>query len=840
MWQMFADAFNLTGLVPHGFCLKWNPLLLWTLVGSDALIALSYFSIPFAIWFFANKRPDVRHRWVFILFGLFIVACGATHLLDVVIIWQPNYWANAMAKAVTAVLSLGTAVFIWYIMPAALRAPSVQQLEQAKAELETLNAELEQRIQGRTEALIHSNKQLQTEKALLRSLIDNIPDYIFIKDSEGAYLACNKAVEGFLGAPESEIIGKTDFDFVDASTAEFFRQKDKETLESNSICVNDEVITHADGQQFYLETIKIPFMDERQKIVGLIGVGRNISERKQAEMKLQLAAKVFSHASEGIMITDASGTIIDVNNTFTLITGYNHDEAVGQNPRMLSSGRHDKAFYVTMWEQINNQCSWVGEIWNRRKNGDIYPEFLTIAAVKDGDGKLTNYIGTLMDISTIKAAEQEIERLAFYDPLTGLANRRLFTDRLRQGFAASNRSGHEGALLYLDIDNFKMLNDAHGHRVGDLLLQEVATRLGNCVREGDTVARLGGDEFVIMLIGLSEESVEAAGQAKFIGHKILRTLEEPFQLEAHRYNCTSSIGIVLFKGQQEDKLLQPADIAMYQAKKAGGNTLRFFDENMQKTITKRVNLERELREAIEQQQFELYYQVQTDSFGCPIGAEALIRWNHPERGVLSPIEFIPLAEETGLILPIGHWVLETACAQLKAWQQDAPTRNLVLSVNVSAKQFYQADFISQVQAVVSEHAVNPILLELELTESLLLDNVENTVTTMNRLKAIGIRFSLDDFGTGYSSLQYLKRLPLDQLKIDQSFVRDIVSDYHDLSIVRTIISMAQSLELDVIAEGVEMEDQWRLLLNKGCTHFQGYLFGKPVPLEQFETLINKV
>jgi diguanylate cyclase (GGDEF)-like protein len=437
--------------------------------------------------------------------------------------------------------------------------------------------------------------------------------------------------------------------------------------------------------------------------------------------------------------------------------------------------------------------------------------------------------------------EDKIKRLAFYDTLTGLANRQLLLDRLHQAFAFSARSGRECAVLYIDLDNFKDINDTLGHDIGDLLLQQTAQRLESCMREGDTVARLGSDEFVVLLEELSKQPIEAATQAKVIGEKIFATLNQPYQLAKHEYHSTASIGATIFSDhhQSAEELLKRADIAMYQAKEAGRNTLRFFNPTMQDTINARTSLERELHKALENRQFHLYYQIQVDDSHRPLGAEALIRWIHPERGLVSPVQFIPLAEETGLILPIGQWVLETACTQLKFWEQNALTRDLVLAINVSAKQFRQADFVAQVQATVQRHAINPMRLKLELTESMLLDSIEDIITKMNVLKEIGIRFSLDDFGTGYSSLQYLKRLPLDQLKIDQSFVRDLATDSSDKAIVRTIIAMAQSLSLDVIAEGVETEEQQQLLMNKGCTHYQGYLFGKPVPIEQFEALLRQ-
>jgi diguanylate cyclase (GGDEF)-like protein/PAS domain S-box-containing protein len=559
----------------------------------------------------------------------------------------------------------------------------------------------------------------------------------------------------------------------------------------------------------------------------------------ESEANLRIAATAFE-SQESMMITNANGVILRVNQAFTETTGYTSEDAVGQTPRLLKSGRHNENFYREMWETIHRSGAWRGEVWDRRKDGDIYPKWLTITAVKGDNGVVSHYVGSHVDITERKAAEDEVKNLAFYDPLTRLPNRRLLLDRLDHALASSARSGREGALMFIDLDNFKTLNDTLGHNMGDLLLQHVAQRLETCVREGDTVARLGGDEFVVMLEDLSKDPQEAAGQTKVIGEKILTTLNQTYQLAKHEYHSTPSIGATLFTDHQlgVDVLFKQADIAMYQSKKAGRNTLRFFDPQMQDTVNLRAALESELRKALENRQFHLYYQIQVDDSHRPLGAEALIRWIHPERGVVSPAEFIPLAEETGLILPIGQWVLETACSQLNVWQQDVLTSELILAVNVSSKQFRQADFATQVQATVQRHAINPTLLKLELTESLLLDDIEGIIVTMNTLKEIGVKFSLDDFGTGYSSLQYLKRLSIDQLKIDQSFVRDLGSDSSDRAIVQTIIAMAHGLNLDIIAEGVETEVQRQFLQNAGCLQYQGYLFSKPVPIEQFEALLK--
>lgn len=562
-------------------------------------------------------------------------------------------------------------------------------------------------------------------------------------------------------------------------------------------------------------------------------------ERKMIEQNLQIAAIAFE-SQEGMLVTDANRVILRVNSACTQITGYSEDEIIGKHPGMLSSGRHDMDFYASMWESIVNTGSWEGEVWNRRKNGEVYPAHLTFTAVKGRDGATVNYVATLVDITSRKSAEEEIQHLAYYDSLTGLPNRRLLMDRLSQALVTSARGKGGGAILFLDLDHFKTLNDTLGHDVGDLLLKQVSERLTSCVREGDTVARIGGDEFVIMLEGLSDSIFEAARQAEIICEKILNVLNQAYHLNTYEYHSTTSIGATLFSGHEvgSDELLKQADIAMYQSKTAGRNAIRFFDPVMQEVINNRAVLERELHKAFDNDQFQLHYQLQVNNLGQALGAEALIRWMHPERGMVLPFHFISLAEEIGLILPIGKWVIETACAQLKVWQQSAFTKDIVLSINVSAKQFRQADFVEQVQDAVNRHDINPSLLKLELTESLLLDDVEEIIVTMTTLREIGVQFSLDDFGTGYSSLMYLKRLPLNQLKIDQSFVRDLITDVSDQAIVHTIIAMAKSLSLDIIAEGVETEEQLQFLLNKGCTSYQGYLFSRPLPIVQFEELLK--
>jgi diguanylate cyclase (GGDEF)-like protein len=445
------------------------------------------------------------------------------------------------------------------------------------------------------------------------------------------------------------------------------------------------------------------------------------------------------------------------------------------------------------------------------------------------------------EITERKAIDAKNHLLAFYDPLTTLPNRRLFLMNLPQVIAASKRSGRKAALLFLDLDHFKTLNDTQGHLIGDMLLTQVANRLNNAIREGDAIARIGGDEFVVLLKDLKEDIIEAVGQAEVISKKLLKILNQPHLLNGCEYISTSSIGVAMLDSQIQsgEDLLKQADIAMYQAKRAGRNMLRFFDPLMQDMINSRVQLESDLHKALNEQQFQLYYQIQVGSTGLPIGAEALIRWNHPERGMISPFHFIPVAEETGIIVPIGAWVLDTACAQLAIWQKDSLTSHIELAVNISAKQFKQDDFVEQVRKTIARHNIDTAKLKLELTESMLIDDINDIITKMNELNAIGIRFSLDDFGTGYSSLQLLKKLPLSQLKIDQSFIRDITTDNNDRAIVRAIIAIARALNLNIIAEGVETDKQLAYLRNYGCDNYQGYLFSKPLPIEELGVVLKK-
>ena len=670
----------------------------------------------------------------------------------------------------------------------------------------------------------------------LQAMMDATGEGYWKVDQNGCIVEVNDAYCKLIGYSREQIVGAHVAKFAAAEqTPEAVMKHFQRIIELGS----DRFETqhrHHDGHLLDVEVIT-SFIASKKVFIAFL---HDVSERKHTEEILRIAAVTFE-TQEAILITDAHANIVRVNQAFQDITGYSTQEVIGQNPRILQSGRHDADFYQRMWSSLLEAGKWSGEVWDRRKSGEIYPKSMTITAVYDTQQQLAHYVAVFRDISRRKQSEQAIHQLAFYDPLTQLPNRRLLLDRIHQAMAASMRNGQMGALMFMDLDHFKMINDTQGHALGDLLLTGVARRLQDCVRECDCVARLGGDEFVVLVEALSSQPAEAASQAEVIAEKIRSELCQPYLLNDYECLSTPSIGISLFIGHQEsvEDLLKHADAAMYQAKTSGRNMIRFFDPQVQSVLETRMALEKDLQQALKNKEFQLHYQIQVDSIGKAIGAEALLRWQHNERGFVFPDQFIPMAEETGLIVPIGLWVLETACTQLKVWQSDALTRDLTLAVNVSAKQFRQVDFVDQIHRVLLESGAKPSLLKLELTESTVLKDVDDTIAKMREIKLLGVRFSMDDFGTGYSSLQYLKRLPLDQIKIDKSFVMDITTDPNDAAIVQAIIAMTNALALNLIAEGVETEAQRAFLDKNGCHAFQGYLFSKPVPLAEFRCLLDK-
>lgn len=563
---------------------------------------------------------------------------------------------------------------------------------------------------------------------------------------------------------------------------------------------------------------------------------RDITARKKAEENQRIAATAFD-SQVGMLITDPHLVILRSNRAFTEITGYSEQELIGHTPKILQSGMHDKNFYATMWDHIRTTGTWQGEIWNKRKNGELYPQHILIAAVRDGNGQTTHYVASITDISAYKASEEKVRLLAFYDSLTKLPNRSLFLDRLEQSIQEAKNKKQLGAILCIDLDNFKALNDTEGHETGDRLLQQVATRLLVRRSESYLVARFASDEFVILLDQLGTSEMEAIQHAEKTAKQILQTLAQPYFFADSEYRSSASIGISLFGLEAHENVQDPikrADMALSDAKNYGRNTYRFFDPLIQSQVQERAEIDAGLRQALEKNQLVLYYQPQVNAARQVTGVEALLRWQHPVKGMISPARFIPVAEENGFIITLGQWVLESACRQLSDWAKYPQTAHLSIAVNVSASQFARDEFVQDVLEILERTQASPHLLKLELTESALVMRVEDIIEKMTVLKHYGVMFSLDDFGTGYSSLTYLQRIPIDQLKIDQGFVRDIMVSANDAEIAKMIIVLAKTLGISVLAEGVETEAQRDVLEKQGCYHYQGYLFGKPMPINELE------
>jgi diguanylate cyclase (GGDEF)-like protein/PAS domain S-box-containing protein len=560
--------------------------------------------------------------------------------------------------------------------------------------------------------------------------------------------------------------------------------------------------------------------------------------RRSEEESQRLAGTVFATSAEGILVCDSKANIIAVNPAFTKITGYEPSEVIGRNPRLLNSGHQSSAFYDEMWHHLLGAGQWQGEIWNRRKNGDVYPEWLSIAAIREPDGTIGRYVGTFSDITQRKQDEAQIWRQANYDALTGLPNRALFLDRLSRAVAEARRERHRIAVMFVDLDNFKLVNDTLGHSIGDLLLQEAARRLSACVRDSDTVSRLGGDEFTIVLKGVTEES-----DAARVAEKVIAVLSQPFRLDEHQAMVGASIGITFFPDDalDEESLLRNADMAMYRAKEIGRKAYTFFTQDMNDRVQTLAALGNELRHAVERNEFVVYYQPIYDARSLTLeGAEALVRWHHPRLGLVPPGDFIPLAEETGLIGPLGDWVLRQACHDAVTWQRsNGPP--LTVAVNLSNRQVKLGpqQVARHAAQVLAETGLRPSLLKFEITESFVIEETDEMLRWLRSIRETGIRLSIDDFGTGYSSLSYLRRLPVDIVKIDRSFVSDVSRNADDAALVRAIISMAHNLRMEVVAEGVETPNQLSFLQSADCDMVQGYYFHKPMPAVEFRRLLGR-
>ena len=682
--------------------------------------------------------------------------------------------------------------------------------------------------------IVEAQRAIAESERELRGILNELQETYYRTDATGSIVRASPSVEQLLGYTVAEVLGRK---LADLYCSPADRQEFVARMQANGgqIVGGESRLRHKDGRELWVLTNAHFIHDADGNVVGIEGTTRDNTAQRRAEEELRLAAKVFESSGEAIMITDGGGRIISVNQAFSRVTGYAAAEVVGRNAKLLASGRHDSEFFGQMWRSVIETGYWNGEIWNRRRNGEIFPEWLGISSVRDADGKITHFVGIFSDISERKAAEAKIAFLAHHDPLTGLPNRLLLKDRMQQGMAHAERAGRKVALLFVDLDRFKAVNDSFGHPAGDALLRDAAQRLRACVRDSDTISRHGGDEFLVVLTDLQSSEVPAR-----IAGKIMATLSKPFHIEAHEATISASVGIAVYPedGAGFDELLKKADTAMYHAKEAGRNTYRFYTERMNADAQQKLDLHGRLRRALERAEFVLHYQPLVDlKTGGIVGGEALLRWQSPGHGLIAPGSFIPAAEHSGLIVPLGEWVLQEACAELARWHARG-RRELSMAVNISAIQFRRGDVEETVRRALAASGAAPAALELELTESILIDGAEQVLATIRRLQALGVRLAIDDFGTGYSSLAYLKRFAVDKLKIDQSFVRDIVSNPDDAAIVRAVIQMAGSLNLKVLAEGVEtaaVADQLRAMQ---CDLVQGYHFGRPMPAAQFRRLIG--
>jgi diguanylate cyclase (GGDEF)-like protein/PAS domain S-box-containing protein len=720
----------------------------------------------------------------------------------------------------------------------AKRAPAVppgNSVDELLYELQVHQIELEMQ----NESLQRAQVQLADSYHRYVELYDFAPVGYLTLTGEGIISQINSTCAELLGQPRESCLRRHFKYFI----APKFHESVDQLLTNNSRKIprqrTELVLKRGDGSEFHAELVCRLITPQEGLPVWHVAL-MDISDRKRAEQQLRIAATAFE-AQEGILVMSHEHIILRVNSAFSKITGYPAEEALGLKLGLIYSARYNESFFAAMWDAVRKQGVWQGEVWSQRKSGDDFPSWLTITAVTDDSREITHYVVTLTDNTLRKEEEEKIKQLAFYDSLTQLPNRQLLLNRLQQALASSIRSGRDGALLFIDLDNFKMVNDTLGHSMGDLLLKQVATRLNTCIREGDTVARLGGDEFVVMLEGLSENIQEAAAQIEVVGEKILTALNKTYDLGGHHYHSTPSIGASLFHEQRNsmEDLLKSADLAMYHAKAAGRNVLRFFDLEMQAKVDERIRQETEMREGFGKGQFLVHYQPQVDDNGRWIGVEALLRWQRPGRNLLASSEFIELAVDSGLIVPIGQWVLETVCRQLTVWSTQDAFAHLTIAVNVSPREFRHPEFVNNVISTLRRCGTNPQRLCLEVTDELLGHGLDEVAVKMSALKSAGVHLSLNNIGYGALLVSKLKRFPLDQLIIGKPFVTSIPNDKYDLAIANSIIALGEKIGLEVIAEGVETSEQHDALFGLNCHYFQGNLFNRVVSADALTEMTTK-
>ena len=688
-------------------------------------------------------------------------------------------------------------------------------------------------------ALDTNAEELTSANSKLQLFINNAPAGIAMFDNKMNYLFASRRWLEDRRINAYDVIGNNHYKLF-PYTPEKLRQTHLRCLAGASESCDEDLIVLGDGSETWIRWEILPWKNSKGQIGGIIILSENITKRKIAEAELHIASVAFQ-SRDPMLVTNAQGIILKANEAFSLATGYSLEELIGNKPSLFKSEEHqDPAFYRNLWEAILSEGRWEGNIWNRRKDGAIYPIWLSISAIRNAKNEINHFLAIYSNIRDPREAERKILELAFYDPLTDLPNRRLLIDRLQQAHLQSVRSGKYGAVLMIDLDHFKTINDVYGHDVGDEILIDVSKCLRAALRDSDTAARLGGDEFVVLLTELGNDLGAASISIKVVLDKLIHLLSQPKEINGITHNVTASIGVATFPNEEKDLhlLFKQADIALYQAKSSGRNTVSIFNTEMHEKFIERTSLTDRLKSAVTNFEFVIHYQPQVNFNGKLKGAEALLRWQSPDNGLIPPLSFIPLAEENGLIIPIGYWAIEVVCKQLVEWQRNPLTAELCLSINISALQFRQTDFSNRLKQILLETGANPRRLTLELTESVLLNDLDHVIHIMLDLRAIGVRFSIDDFGTGYSSLTYLKRLPLDEIKIDKSFVTDLLNDPGDRAIIRSILILAKSLNLGVTAEGIELPEQRDFLAQEGCDTFQGYFYGRPTPVDQFNAFVN--
>lgn len=865
--QLVTRWFSNENFMPHGHCYLWVPELLWIFVISEALIVLAYFSIPFSLMYLVKKRGDFKFDWVFKLFSAFIFACGITHLFNIWTIWYPDYWIAAFVNTVTAALSVTSAILLWPVISRMLKLPSTRQLEEAviqRTRLLKRKTDLYSVLSKGNSLIVHTqDKQILLEK--ICEIVLNFGGFrlawigyeneeknilpVAAAGAAGDYIkSLNLTTRADLPdgqGPTGTAIRESRVVVVNNYSASPMTERWNEMASRfelrGSISLPIAASDFRGAMVVYSDTVNY-FDDE---VIGLLAeLAEDISYaleqmhtnsiKLMQDKELHLANRVFECSAEAMLITDADNNIVRVNKSFTDVTGYELPDVIGKNPRLLKSGRHSADFYRTMWMSLQIQGHWQGEIWNRRKNGEIFPQWTTINVVRDESGKVSHQFAVFSDLLQ-KNAVEELEHLKNYDPLTNLPNRALLEDRIKNAITHARQHGRYIGVIFLNLDHFQTVNDMFGHAGGDQLLVATAQRMVDAVPAHATVTRLSADTFVISLPDLnSSEEINRIADA------IAQQVYQPVMLADQKMQMSIRMGIAVYPVDGDDaaSLMQRADSALAEAKQSGGaNSYQFYSASMNEYARKLVTMGAELRSAMEQNRLVLHYQPQVDTIsGNIIGAEALVRINHPERGLIAPTEFISVAEETGLIIPVGEWALREACRQMRQWHIDARS-DLIIAVNLSPLQLHQSNLIEIVKNILDESGLESRYLELEFTESAIMQNVKKTIEIMKQFKEIGLHLSIDDFGTGYSSLSYLKQFPVDKLKIDQSFVNNIAHDPNDAAIVQAIIALARTLGMTTIAEGVETEAQLGYLRSVHCKEMQGYLYSRPLPAAEFSALL---